>query len=134
MHDHLRQKWDAMNIKRLMGILLAMKRFDPDLLKTRTKPERDRLAYEEEKRKAVIENIRRSNEELVELRTRLMPEWDADEREQRLEIIQSNVDILFKTNDEQFSYANVEAAANETVSNLTSNRQSIVVIFLPVFI
>lgn len=122
LHERLHQRWDAMNIKRLMGILLAMKRFDPELLQTRTKPERDRLAYENEKRKAIIENIRKANEELAELRARLMPEWDADERGLRVEIVRNNVDILFNTDGQKFNYLDIEAGANETVRISYANR------------
>lgn len=99
MPERLHQKWDAMNIKRLMNVLLAMKRFDPELLQIRTKPERDRLAYEDEKRRAVQENIEHFNMEMAELRARLMPQWDEDENELRLESIREKVNDLINSGE-----------------------------------
>lgn len=113
--ERLNQKWDALNIKRLMDVLLSMKRFDPELLQIRTKPERDRLAYEEEKRKAVFNHFQKANREVAELRTRLLPEWNIDERKERLNTIRKNVTKLMNSGDPSFNYDVVERQANEEV-------------------
>lgn len=113
--ERLNQKWDALNIKRLMDVLLSMKRFDPELLQIRTKPERDRLAYEEEKRKAVSNHFQKAYREVAELRTRLLPEWNIDERKERLNTIRKNVTKLMNSGDPSFNYDVVERQANEEV-------------------
>lgn len=113
--DRLNQKWDAMNIKRLMGVLLSMKRFDPELLKLRTKPERERLAYEDEKKNAILQNIRCSNNDVAELRARMMPEWDADSDAQRLDMIQQNVECLINSEEIGVNYADTEREAEAAV-------------------
>lgn len=118
MPERLHQKWDAMNIKRLMNVLLAMKRFDPELLQIRTKPERDRLAYEDEKRRAIQEHIKHFNAEMAELRARLMPQWEENENEQRLESIREKVNDLINSSDIGFEYATIEKEANEMVCSL----------------
>lgn len=113
--ERLHQKWDAMNIKRLMSVLLAMKRFDPELLQMRTKPERDRLVYQEEKRAAILQNIRNANSEVAELRARLMPQWDADDNEQRMDTIRQTVSSLINSGEIGFNYSATEKQAEEMV-------------------
>lgn len=121
--ERLHQKWDAMNIKRLMNVLLAMKRFDPELLQIRTKPERDRLAYEDEKRRAIHENVRNFNAEIAEIRARLMPQWDENENEQRLQSIRKNVNDLINSGEIGFEYAAIENEAIEMVHIFPINFQ-----------
>lgn len=106
-----------MNIKRLMGVLLAMKRFDPELLKLRTKPERERLAYEEEKKMAILEKIRATNTDVAEIRSRLLPQWDADTDAERLNMIRGNVTTLVDHSELVTSCDAIERESETMVSD-----------------
>lgn len=113
--DRLTHKWETMNVKRLMSILLSLKHFDPEVIASRIKPERDRLAYNVEKEKAIAENFRQINDEVSNLRCRLMPPRDINQDEERLKFITKNVDIMLSSGGEKFQYKFVEQEMNKKV-------------------
>lgn len=79
-------------MKRMMNAVLAKKFIDPELLALWSQPEKDRIAYNEQKRKAVAESFSKINEDIEELRSRLIPiETNSDDRET---LIKRNIGIL----------------------------------------
>ncbi|KAG4068792.1 hypothetical protein HA402_002483 [Bradysia odoriphaga] len=90
--EKLSRKWDEMNMKRMMNAVLAKKFIDPELLALWSQPDKDRIAYNEQKRKAVAESFSKINEDIEELRSRLIPiETNNDDR---VTIIKRNIGIL----------------------------------------
>lgn len=90
--EKLSRKWDEMNMKRMMNAVLAKKFIDPELLALWSQPEKDRIAYNEQKRKAIAKSFSKINEDIEELRSRLIPiETNNDDR---VSIIQRNIGIL----------------------------------------
>lgn len=109
--QRLEQKWDEMNIKRLMKVLMAMKMVDPQLLAQWTKPEKDRQKYNEKKRQAIAASFRRINDEIAELRTRLLPIEKSDE--DRMIYVRDNLKSIFVSRlDDNTFYESIAEAAS----------------------
>lgn len=92
--EKLDKKWDEMNIARLMKVLMSMKMVDPKLLALWTKPEKDRIAYNVQKQKAIEESFRRVSEDMATLRARLLPTAQSvEDRDEfvRIQLNQLNV-------------------------------------------
>ena len=120
MPERLEAKWDAMNIKRLMNILLTMKRFDPQMLAIRIKPEKDRMIYKEEKRKAIAESFRKVNDEMCSLRARLLPARDDNEESgiEQLDFVKKNVESMAIDCRADFDFGHLEQENTENVDDL----------------
>lgn len=81
-----------MNMKRMMNAVLAKKFIDPELLALWSQPDKNRIAYNEQKQKAITESFSKINEDIEELRSRLIPiETNEDDR---VTIIRRNIEIL----------------------------------------
>lgn len=96
--ERLEKKWDEMNIKRLMKVLMQMKMVDPQLLAQWTKPEKDKQIYNEKKRQAIAASFRRVNDDIVALRARLLPVEPA--AEDRQSFVRENLKNIFLTYEE----------------------------------
>lgn len=94
--ERLQAKWDEMNIRRLMKILMAMKMIDTQQLTVWTKPEKERQAYNEGKRKAIAESFRNILDDVSTLRARLLPIEKTDEY--RTDVIRQSLAMLFDEN------------------------------------
>lgn len=79
-------------MKRMMNAVLAKKFIDPELLALWSQPDKDRIAYNEQKHKAITESFGKINEDIEELRSRLIPMETNDD--DRVTIIRRNVEIL----------------------------------------
>lgn len=113
--ERLQQRWEDMNVKRLMKTLLALKQFDPETIAMHIKPEKDRLAYNKLKQHAMEENFCNIQHEISDIRARLVPEQDADEEAERLEFIQQNVDNMALAQMNGFQYDQIENDLNDKV-------------------
>lgn len=111
--ERMRQRWEHMNVKRLTKTLLALKRFDPETIAMHIKPEKDRLAYNKLKQHAMEENFCNIQHEISDIRARLVPEQDADEEAERLELIQQNVNNMASAKMDGFQYNQIENYLNE---------------------
>lgn len=106
--ERLHHKWETMNIKRLMKVLLELKHFDPEMIAMHIKPERDRLAYNERKKRAIEENFHKIHHEVSELRARLIPPQDINQEAERWKYITGNMENMFTSNLDGFQYEQVE--------------------------
>lgn len=79
-------------MKRMMNAVLAKKFIDPELLALWSQPDKDRIAYNEQKHKAITESFSKINEDIEELRSRLIPMETNDD--DRVTIIRRNIEIL----------------------------------------
>lgn len=79
-------------MKRMMNAVLAKKFIDPEVLALWSQPDKDRIAYNEQKQKAIAESFSKINEDIEELRSRLMPIETNDD--DRITIISRNMNIL----------------------------------------
>lgn len=113
--ERLRQRWEDMNVKRLMKTLLTLKHFDPETIAMHIKPEKDRLAYNKLKQNAMEENFCNIQHEISDIRARLVPEQDADEEAERLQFIQQNVDNMALAKMNGFQYDQIENDLNDKV-------------------
>lgn len=97
-----------MNIKRLMKTLLTLKHFDPEMIAMHIKPERDRLEYNERKKRAIEENFQKIHHEVSELRSRLIPSQDIDQEAERWTFINENTKNMFSSKLDGFQYDQVK--------------------------
>lgn len=100
-------------MKRMMNAVLAKKFIDPELLALWSQPDKDRIAYNEQKHKAIAESFSKINEDIEELRSRLIPmETNNDDRvaiiKRNIEILESNSGIDFEQLKETSSAAQVK--------------------------
>lgn len=93
-----------MQVKRLMKTLLVLKRFDPEQIAMHIKPERDRIAYNEKKKRAIEAHFKRVHHEINEIRARLTPPKDVDLEADRLNFITTNVENMLTTAMDGFQY------------------------------
>lgn len=115
--ERLTKKWDAWNIKRLMTTLLTLKQFDPELLAIRIKPERDRLTYNEQKRRAIAAKMRQVNEDVAVIRSHLMPTATINRTEERIELITKNSKKILATSALDCKYENIEIDMKNQVNS-----------------
>ncbi|KAJ6637540.1 Dynein axonemal intermediate chain 3 [Pseudolycoriella hygida] len=133
--EKLSRKWDEMNMKRMMSAVLAKKFIDPELLAQWLQPDKDRIAYNEQKRKAIAESFSKINEDAEELRSRLIPiETSDDDRvaivRRNMEVLESNVDVDYdklkqtaSVNVDEVSFADMDYL---TILNRGHERREII--------
>lgn len=100
-----------MNLKRMMNAVLAKKFIDPELLALWSKPDKDRIAYNEQKHKAIAESFSKINEDIEELRSRLIPMETNDD--DRVTVIRRNIEIL--ENSSGVNYETLQEASLTSV-------------------
>lgn len=117
--ERMRRKWLKRQEKRILKAILVLKRFDPEQIARDIKPELDRIAYNKEKKRAIEETFRQMNEEVSEIRARLIPQKDADLEAERLDYISQNVDNMLSTVLDGFEYSSIEKELKEKVCLLS---------------
>lgn len=100
----MRRKWEERQAKRRLKALLELKRYDPEQIKNDIKPEMDRIAYNEQKKLAIEESLRKIPDEINEIRAKLIPPKDVDQEAERLEFINTNVDKMVLSGIDGFQY------------------------------
>lgn len=120
--ERMRRKWKDMHVKRLMKALLVLKQFDPETIAMHIRPEKDRIAYNEEKKRAIEENFRRVHHQISEIRARLIPPKDVDQEAERLNFITTNVKNMLSSAMDEFQYdaIQMELEAKVDISYLFS--------------
>ncbi|XP_063697460.1 dynein axonemal intermediate chain 3 [Culicoides brevitarsis] len=78
------KKWNEQNYERLLKVLMERRRVNPEVLEKLTRPEKDRRQYQAEKKQAIEASFSRINEELAELRSKLIPKEVIDDSRERL--------------------------------------------------
>lgn len=101
-------------MKRMMNAVLAKKFIDPELLALWSQPDKDRISYNEQKHKAITESFSKINEDIEELRSRLIPMETNDD--DRVTIIRRNIEIL--ENSSRNDYENLKDTSSTLVSFL----------------
>lgn len=101
-------------MKRLVKRMIALKQFDLEQMAIQMKPEKDRLAYNAEKKRAIEEVFKKMQNEVSEIRARLMPPKDVDQEADRLNFINTNVDNMLMTID-GFEYDTIKAELEKKV-------------------
>lgn len=120
--ERLEAKWDEMNFKRQMKILMIRKRVDPELLAKQTKPKKDIIKYNEEKKIAIKESFMKIDEDIASIRARLLP-METKETD-RLELVNELVEGILT---EELSYEQIESEAlewlqtNQIIPNITNS-------------
>lgn len=123
--ERMRRKWEEMNVKRLMKALLVLKQFDPETIAMHIKPEKDRIAYNEEKKRAIEENFRKVHHHISEIRARLTPPKDIDQEAERLNFITTNVKNMLACLADEFQYdaIQIELEAKVDINIYSFNRR-----------
>lgn len=111
----MRRKWEEKQMKRLMKALLTLKGFDLEKIALHIKPEKDRIAYNEAKKRAIAENFRKVHQEISEIRARLLPQKDVDHEAERLNFIRNNVDNMLAGDLDGFKYDLIETEMKQKV-------------------
>lgn len=104
-----------MMVKRLMKTMLTLKRFDPEQIAVKLAPERDRQAYNLEKKRAIEENFKKVQHEICEIRARLMPPKDVDQEAERLQFITTNVDNILTSLGDGLQYDMIKSDLDKKV-------------------
>lgn len=117
MPERLERKWDAMNIRRLMRILMAKKNVNPEQLAQWSVPERRRQAYDAKKRAAIAESFRMAADDMAALRATLLP-VDVPE-EDRMSDVRHNLMAITQMSaaDEALHYELVQTKSLNAVRN-----------------
>lgn len=102
--ERLHKQWEESMVKRRMKTLSKLKRFDPEQIEIKIKPERDREAYNAEKKQAIEESFQKIQHEVSEIRTRLMPPKDVDQEAERLNFITTNVENMLTSTIDGIQY------------------------------
>lgn len=71
--QRLDKKWDEMNFKRLMKVLMARRLVDQKLLDKQTRPHKEMLRYNEKKKESIAASFAKINQDIAEVRARLLP-------------------------------------------------------------
>lgn len=121
-----------MQVKRLMKTLLKLKQFDPEQIAAHIKPEKDRIAYNQKKNRAIEEHFKRVHYQINEIRARLTPPKDVDLEAERLNFITKNVDNMLTTEMDGFQYDIIKMELEPKVQkyNLTHFKFKIWNVFL----
>lgn len=82
--EQAERKWNEQNYERLLKVLMERRRVNPEILEKLTRPEKDRRQYQAEKKQAIEASFSRINEELSELRSKLIPREVIDDSRERL--------------------------------------------------
>lgn len=102
--ERLHKKWEESMVKRRMKTLLKLKRIDPEQLELKIKPERDREAYNAEKKRAIEESFQNIQHEVNEIRAKLIPPKDVDQEAERLNFITTNVENMLTSTIDGMQY------------------------------
>lgn len=102
-------------MKRLMKTLLKLKQFNPEQIAIHIKPEKDRIAYNEKKKRAIEEHFKRVHHEISEIRARLSPPKDVDLEAERLQFVTNNVENMVTTEMDGFQYEAIESDLEQKV-------------------
>uniref|UniRef100_A0A336M1S0 CSON008647 protein n=1 Tax=Culicoides sonorensis TaxID=179676 RepID=A0A336M1S0_CULSO len=114
--EQAEKKWNEQNYERLLKVLMERRRVNPEVLEKLTRPEKDRRQYQAEKKQAIEASFSRINEELAELRSRLIPKEVIDDSRDRL------VEGVAETAVSQMKeYSHVRIDAIEMVIKLICN-------------
>lgn len=100
--ERLEKKWDEMNIRRLMRILMAKKQVDPQLLAKWTAPEKLRQKYDAKKRAAIEESFAQTADDMAALRAALIPIDVPDE--DRINFVRHNLQAITLPDEEESVY------------------------------
>lgn len=103
-------------MKRLVKRMIALKQFDLEQIAIQMKPEKDRLAYNAEKKRAIDEVFKKMQNEVNEIRARLLPPKDVDQEADRLNFINTNVDNMILMTLDGFEYDTIKAELEKKVS------------------
>lgn len=95
--------------------MIALKRFDLEQIAIQIQPEKDRLAYNAEKKRAIEEVFKKMQNEVSEIRARLMPPKDVDQEADRLNLITTNVDSMLSMTMDGFEYDTIKAEMEKKV-------------------
>lgn len=106
-------------VKRLMKTMLTLKRFDPEEIARKIKPERDRQAYNAQKKRAIEEQFKKVHTEVSEIRARLIPPKDVDQEAERLNFITTNVDNMLTSILDGFEFDIIKAELDTKVEFYT---------------
>ncbi|KAH8270215.1 hypothetical protein KR018_005957, partial [Drosophila ironensis] len=82
-------QWDALNLHRMMTILMSRKQMDPEKLARETALEKEQLAYEAAKKKSHLNVLAKVENDIATIRSRILPAEIQDM--QRSEMIQDRV-------------------------------------------
>ncbi|XP_031627764.1 WD repeat-containing protein 63 [Contarinia nasturtii] len=116
--ERLHKKWEEMMVKKMMKTMLRLKRFDPEQIAMKIKPERDRQAYNVEKKRAIDENFKKIHQEICEIRARLIPPKDVDQEAERLNFITSNVENILMSIGDRFQYTELQKKLEISKTNM----------------
>lgn len=109
--ERLDKKWSDQNYKRLLKTMMERKKVDKELLESQTKILKDRMAYNEEKKVAVRQNLSKIEDDLSAIRARLIP--TEEYRETREELISEKVEKLLA---KPLDYKAIESEALKMIS------------------
>lgn len=123
--ERLHQRWEDMNVRRLMKQLLVLKQFDPETIAQHIKPEKDRIAYDKLKQHAMEENFCNIQHEISDIRTRLAPVQSVDEEIERLNFIEKDVDNMIAAKIIGFRYEDVKDNLQEKFNVIKSSKITI---------
>lgn len=113
--ERLHKKWEDMMVKRLVKTMIALKQFDLEQIAIQIKPEKDRQAYNEAKKRAIEEQFKRVQHEISEIRARLIPPKDVDQEAERLNFITTNVNKMLSIVSDGFEYNSIESELEQKV-------------------
>lgn len=83
-------------MKQLQKKILTLKQFDPEAIAMQIKPELDNLEYKRKKRIAIERKSKEFNEEIADLRLRLLPSEEVDQRAERWNSAKQNAASILK--------------------------------------
>lgn len=102
-------------IKRSLKALLVLKRFDPEQIAMKMKPELDRRAYNAQKKRAIEQQFANIHHEISEIRARLIPPKDIDHEAERLNFITTNVENMLTSITDGFEFDNIKTELSKKV-------------------
>lgn len=112
--ERLEKKWDEMNFKRLMKVLMTRRLVDQKLLDKQTKPQKDLMRYNEQKKKTIADSFARINQDIVEVRARLLPT--------ELQEIDLNEEAANSVQSIMSDVSNFQLVENESLQWINVNR------------
>lgn len=113
--ERMHRKWEEKQMKRLLKALITLKGFDLEKIAQHIKPEKDRIAYNEAKKRAIAENFRKVHQDISKIRARLLPQKDVDHEAERLDFIKNNVDNMLSGDLDGFQYDSIETELKQKV-------------------
>lgn len=110
--ERMAKKWDALNLNRMMTILMSRKQMDPEKLARETALEKERHEYDNAKKESHAKLLLGVDEEVATIRSRIMPAEVADM--QRSEMVAERVKAEMEAAE---TYETVAEAAFKNLSN-----------------